>query len=64
MMCTIEGSSITPALVIDWQNWPKVEYPDIYNYIIVTPSPYTKEQFGACKRMDGHLFVANGWVEG
>ena len=40
-----------------------MEYPGIYNYLIATPSLYTREQLRAYKSMDGYLFVANGWVD-
>ncbi len=26
-----------------WQNWPEVEYPDVYNFLIQTPSLYTAQ---------------------
>ena len=59
----IEGRSVAPESAIDWLDWPNVEYPDIYNYLITTSSPYTKEQLRAYKSMDGYLFVANGLVD-
>ena len=31
----------------DWQNWPKVEYPDIYNFLIEAPSLFTGESLKA-----------------
>ena len=59
----VEGSSVAPESAIDWQDWSNVEYTDIYNYLIATPSPYTKEQLRAYKSMDRYVFVANGWAD-
>ena len=59
----VAGSSVAPESAIVWQDWSNVECTDIYNYLIATLSPYTREQLRAHKSMDGHLFVANGWVD-
>ena len=34
---------------VDWQDWPRVEYPDVYNYLTHTPSVYTGESLRALK---------------
>ena len=28
---------------VEWVDWPNVFYPDVYNYLISTPSEYTHE---------------------
>ncbi len=25
---------------LEWQDWSEVQYPDIYNYLVATPSPH------------------------
>ena len=47
---------------IDWLNWPNIEYPDIYNYFVTTPSSYTKQQLKAYKSLDGYKYFVDGWV--
>ena len=47
---------------IEWQNWPNVLYPDIYNYFIETPSEYTKQELKAYKSLDGYKYFVDGWV--
>ena len=46
---------------IDWQDWPNVLYPDIYNYFIETPSQYTKQDLKAYKGLDGYKYL---WMAG
>ena len=47
---------------IEWQNWPNVLYPDIYNYFIETPSEYTKQELKAYKSLDGYKYFVDDWV--
>ena len=30
-------------IYVDWYDWSQVEYPDIYSFLIETPSVYTGE---------------------
>ena len=48
---------------VEWQNWSRVEYPGIYNFLIQTPSIYTGESLRAYTSLDGYYnFCVNGWV--
>ena len=47
---------------VEWVDWPNVFYPDVYNYLISTPSEYTHEMLKAYKSMDGYNFFMNGWI--
>ena len=38
------------------EKWPDVEYPDIYNYLVNTRSPYTKDM------LEGYKYFTAGWV--
>ena len=42
--------------------FPEIEYPDIYNYLINAPSPYTLRELKAYKSLEGYAFLVSGWV--
>ena len=46
----------------EWQNWPKVEYPDIQNFLDQFPSLYTGESLKVYiyKSLDYYM---NGWID-
>ena len=48
------------SAVTDWQQWPEVKYPDIFNYLVTTPSLYTQDQLKAYKSLDAYNFLVNG----
>ena len=41
---------------------PKIEYADIYNYLVTAPSPVTKEELKAYKSLQGYNYLTSGWV--
>ena len=47
---------------VQWNDWPEVQYPDIFNYLIATPSPYTQQELKAYKSLEGYRQYADGWV--
>ena len=51
---------------MEWNNWPQVEDPDIYSYLIQKPSIYTGERLKAYKSLEAYNLYINminavGW---
>ena len=55
-------ASASSEASIDWQHWPDIQYPDIYNYFIATPSGHTKQELKAYKSLEGYKYFIDGWV--
>ena len=55
-----------PYELVGWldceENFPSVSYPDIVNYLLFTPSPYTSEDLKAYKNTDCYKQALCGWV--
>ena len=47
----------------DVKKWPAIQWPEIYNYLIETPSVYTREKLKAYKSLDAYNFVLCGHVQ-
>lgn len=41
---------------------PSIAYPDIFNYLVLTKSAYTLEEFKSYKSLDAYNFFVSGWV--
>ena len=41
---------------------PSITYPDIVNYLLFSPSPYTSEDLKGLKSLDAYNQAQNGWV--
>ena len=45
---------------IDRQLWPNVEYSDLYNFLIATPSLYSLKAY---KSLDAYAYYSSCWVD-
>ena len=66
---TLNNNEILPdpyAISEGWSNdvsrLPDVAYPDIYNYLIETPSDFTKDKLKAYKSLEAYNFFISGHV--
>ena len=66
LLCRIQDPYLhqtsTSDSLMEWQHWPEVEYADIYNYLVATPTAYTQDQLKAYISLDAYNFFANGRV--
>ncbi len=47
----------------DETKWPSIQWPEIYNYLIDTPSVNTRDKLKAYKSLDAYNFVLCGHVQ-
>ena len=50
-----------------WQNdpakWPKLEWPEVYLYLVETPGVFTREAMKNRKSLEAHNQFLSGWVK-
>lgn len=55
-----------PYEILSWsedpQILPKITYPDIVNYLIFSPSPYTMDDLKSYKSLEAYNYFVSGWV--
>ena len=66
---TLNNEHVLPdpyAITDGWEDnvllLPDIAYPDIYNYLIETPSDYTKDKLKAYKSLEAYNFFVSGHV--
>ena len=50
------------VMLSDPECFPEVTYPDIVNFLIFNPSPYTKDDLKSYKGLDAYNQFLMGWV--
>ena len=48
---------------VDFGNFPSISYPDIINYLVFRPSPYSVDDIKAYKSLEAYNQVIEGWVK-
>ena len=43
-------------------NFPSISYPDIVNYFVFRPSPYSADDMKAYKSLEAYNQVIEGWI--
>ena len=49
---------------VDFDNFPPISYPDIINYLVFRPSPYSVGDMKAYKSLKAYNQVIEGWIRG
>ena len=47
---------------MDFDNFPSISYPDIVNYLVFRPGPYSADDMKAYKSLETYNQVIKGWV--
>ena len=60
-----DPSTTLPEIWVNYDHisiYQKVTYPDIYNYLVRAPPPYTEDQLKAYKGLEVYIYVKDGWI--
>ena len=59
----VDPYSNTVRFEVDVAKWPKIDYPDIVNCLVLTTSFLTGKQMKAYKSLTSYNFFVSGWVQ-